>query len=48
VEPDMMAFAKQWLDKHVPAAINTHETIEEFWDVLFSMWSILYQRKEDD
>jgi membrane-anchored protein YejM (alkaline phosphatase superfamily) len=41
VESDKMAVARHWLGKHVPMA-----TIE-FLDMLFSMWSISYQRKID-
>jgi hypothetical protein len=35
--------ARHWLDKHVPAAMNTHATIEELLDVVFSMWSLSHQ-----
>jgi hypothetical protein len=37
--------ARQGLCKHVPAATNTHATIEESVDASFSMLSVLYQRK---
>jgi hypothetical protein len=33
----------QRLCKHVPAATNTHATIEELLNAIFSMWSLLYQ-----
>jgi hypothetical protein len=45
LEPEEMAVASQWLDKHVPMTTNTH-TIEELLDTVFSMWLVLYQRKE--
>jgi hypothetical protein len=32
-EPEETAVAKQWLGKHVPAATNTHATIEELLEV---------------
>jgi hypothetical protein len=38
----------QWFGKHVPVAMNTHGTIEEFLDPSFSMWSMSYQRKVGD
>jgi hypothetical protein len=37
--------ARQWLDKNVAAATNTYAAVEELLDVLFSMWSMLYQVK---
>jgi hypothetical protein len=37
--------ARQWLGKNITAATNTHATIEELLDALFSMGSMLYQRK---
>jgi hypothetical protein len=37
--------ARQQLSKNVTAAMNTHATIEELLDALFSMRSISYQRK---
>jgi hypothetical protein len=37
--------ARQWLGKNVTAVTNTHETIVELLDVLFSMRSVLYQLK---
>jgi hypothetical protein len=33
----------QMLSKHVPAAMNTHATIEELLDALFSMRFVSYQ-----
>jgi hypothetical protein len=42
VGPEEMEVAKQWLNKHVPAATNTHATTE-LLDVLFSMQSVSYQ-----
>jgi hypothetical protein len=35
--------ASQCLSKHVPLATNIHATIEELSDVVFSLWSLLYQ-----
>jgi hypothetical protein len=40
--------ARQWLGKHIPAATNTHTTLEELLDASFSMWSMSYQRKTGD
>jgi hypothetical protein len=37
--------ARQWLDKTVAAATNARAAVEELLDVLFSMWSMLYQIK---
>jgi hypothetical protein len=37
--------ARQWLGKNIIAAMNTHATIEELLDALFSMQFMLYQRK---
>jgi hypothetical protein len=36
-------FAKQQLGKNVPAATNTHVTIQEMLDTVFSMLSVLHQ-----
>jgi hypothetical protein len=41
VEPEEMAVARQWLDKHVSAATDMHATIEELLETMFSMQSIL-------
>jgi hypothetical protein len=38
------AIARQRLGKHVPAATNTHATIEEMLNASFSMRSVSYQR----
>jgi hypothetical protein len=35
--------ARQRLGKHVPAAMNTHATIEELLDVAFYMRLVSYQ-----
>jgi hypothetical protein len=43
VEPEEMVIARQWLSKHVPAAMHTQATIEELLDVVFSVQSMLYQ-----
>jgi hypothetical protein len=40
--------AGQCLGKHVPAATNTHATIEEFMNVSFSMRPVSCQRKVGD
>jgi hypothetical protein len=37
--------AKKRLDKNIIAATNTHATIEELLDGVFSMQSVSYQRK---
>jgi hypothetical protein len=36
-----MAIVGQWLSKHIPAAMNTHATIEELLEVAFSMQSVI-------
>jgi hypothetical protein len=38
-----MAFAGQQLGKHIPMATNTHATLEELVDAVFSIRSVLYQ-----
>jgi hypothetical protein len=35
--------ARQQLGRYVPAATNTHKTIEELLDAVFSMRSVSYQ-----
>jgi hypothetical protein len=40
VESEETAVAKQRLGKHVPAATNTHTTIEEVLDAVFSVRSV--------
>jgi hypothetical protein len=42
IEPEKPAIAKQWLGKHVPAATNTHATIENYWK-----WSMLRRYNDD-
>jgi hypothetical protein len=37
--------AKQRLDRNVTAVTNTHATIEQLLDALFSMWPVTYQGK---
>jgi hypothetical protein len=44
----MCIVARQRLGKHVPAATNTHTTIEELLDLSFHTLSALYQWKVDD
>jgi hypothetical protein len=43
VEPEEMAVARKQLDKHVPAATNTHARTEKLFEVVFSLQSLLYQ-----
>jgi hypothetical protein len=38
--------ARQWLGRNVTTAMNTHTTIEEFLNMLFSIWPMLYKKKE--
>jgi hypothetical protein len=40
--------ARQELCKHIPVARSAHATIKEMFDVSFSLWSMLYQRKMRD
>jgi hypothetical protein len=35
--------ATQQLDKHIPAATNTHETVAEILNAMFSVPSLSYQ-----
>jgi hypothetical protein len=37
--------ARQRFGRNVPAATNTHATIEELLDALFSMWPVSYKGK---
>jgi hypothetical protein len=37
--------AKQQMGKHVPAATNTHATVEELLDPSFSLRSVSYEKK---
>jgi hypothetical protein len=39
---------RQRLGKHIPAASNTHATIEEFLASSSSLRSVLYQKKVSD
>jgi hypothetical protein len=34
-----MSIARQWLGKHIPAAMDMHTTIEELLKMVFPMWS---------
>jgi hypothetical protein len=43
VEAEETAAARQRLGKHLPAATNTHVTIEELLDAEFSMRFMSYQ-----
>jgi hypothetical protein len=43
VETEETAVARQRLSKQVPVAMNTHTTIEELWDAMFSTQSVSYQ-----
>jgi hypothetical protein len=41
-------FARQWLSsRHVIAATDTHATIEELLEAMFSVWSVPSLYKED-
>jgi hypothetical protein len=46
-EPEEMAVPRQWHGKHVSTATGTSETIEELWEVLFSVWSMPRLYNED-
>jgi hypothetical protein len=37
VEPEEATIAMQWPSKHIPVATDTHATIEELQEVVFSM-----------
>jgi hypothetical protein len=37
--------ARQWLRRNVTAVTNTHATVDELLDALFSMWLVSYQGK---
>jgi hypothetical protein len=37
--------ARQRLDRNVTAVTNTHATVDELLDALFSMWPVSYQEK---
>jgi hypothetical protein len=43
VESDDTSAANQWLGKYVPMATNTHATIEELLDTVFSVRFLLCQ-----
>jgi hypothetical protein len=43
VEPEETAVARQWLGKNLPAKADTHATIEELLDAVFSMLSVSHQ-----
>jgi hypothetical protein len=40
-----LSLARQRLAKHVPAATNTHATIEELLDAPFYLRSVQYEKK---
>jgi hypothetical protein len=40
VEPEEMVFLGNGSIKNVSAVMRTHETIKEFWETMFSMWSV--------
>jgi hypothetical protein len=43
VEPEETAVARQRLAKHLPASTNTHTTVEELLDAVFSVMSVSYK-----
>jgi hypothetical protein len=43
LESEENAVTRQRLGKHFPAATNTHATVEELLDAVFSMWSLSFQ-----
>jgi hypothetical protein len=48
VEPEETTVARLRLGTHVPAAIDTHATIEVLLDAVYFMRAVSYQRKVDD
>lgn len=42
-----MALAKQWLSKHLSAAVDVHPTIEKLLETMFPMQSILRLYSKD-
>jgi hypothetical protein len=36
-KPEETALARQWPGKHIPMAMNTHATVKELLEALFSM-----------
>jgi hypothetical protein len=40
-EGEEMVIAREWLNKHAPAATDMHITMEELLHVVFPMWSLL-------
>jgi hypothetical protein len=43
VKPEKSAIVRQGLSKHVPAATNTHATLEKLLNTVFFMQSVLYK-----
>jgi hypothetical protein len=43
----IFSFARERLSKHVSVAMNTHATIEELWEVVFSMQPATREHNED-
>jgi hypothetical protein len=43
LESQYMTVARQRLDKHIPAALNTYATIEKLLEAVFSTRSMSYQ-----
>jgi hypothetical protein len=41
VEPEEIAVATEQIGKNTSVATDTHATIEELLEVMFSMWSVL-------
>jgi hypothetical protein len=48
VESEETAVTRQRLGKHIPAATNTHATMEELLDMVFSVQSVLMLYNNDD
>jgi hypothetical protein len=42
----MEPVSRQWIGKHVPAATNTHATIELLLETVFPTWSVQMGYKE--
>lgn len=40
VESEETAISRQWPSKHAPVTTDTHATMEELEEVVFSVWSM--------